>query len=458
MSDTPKLQLGDPPSGLVRRQTLPRVVWLVVLLQIVTLVALEMLLVRPNAGNGEAVANPQRVDELRQTALSLEDRSLPAEAAAAWREYLEQAPAADDRAKVLYRVGGLLVDAEDYSGAASAYVEAEQAAAGDADLKAKIGPKIVECLRRLGRYGEVGRELSRQVEVGGSDTGGGKVLATFAGDKFTEADLDRAIERNVDRILAMQPEGAFPLSREQLLKQYESRDARMSLLQEIIQRELFSRRARELKLDREESFQQTREFVDNQLLASAFLSRELAKIQPTDVDIESYYTAHKSDYRQPESASVVLLPLHKDESAEDVLNKIQSAADFRKLADERNGDAEITPERIVKGQTDPRLGDTSALFELAEDEWTKTPVPSGDEKLLVLVESKTPATTPPLSEIRYRVEADYRRKKQKEFSEQLSADLMSRYHVKIVATPTAPKDVEPGQDNSSGDTQAEAHE
>ena len=33
-------------------------------------------------------------------------------------------------------------------------------------LRAKVGAKIVECLRRLGNYGEVGRELSRQVEVG----------------------------------------------------------------------------------------------------------------------------------------------------------------------------------------------------------------------------------------------------------------------------------------------------
>ena len=157
---------------------------------------------------GEAAADPDRLEDIRATAISLEDRSLDREAAAAWQEYLRLSPAADDRSKVLYRVGGLLMDAEDFSSAIVALVEAEQLAAGDEDMKSKIGSKIVECLRRLGRYGEVGRELSRQVEVGGDETAQGTVLATFAGETFTEADLDRMIARTVARILAMQPAGA----------------------------------------------------------------------------------------------------------------------------------------------------------------------------------------------------------------------------------------------------------
>ena len=83
---------------------------------------------------------------------------------------------------MLYRVGGLLMDAEDFSGAVTALVEAEQLVSDDDELKSKLGPKIVECLRRLGRYGEVGRELSRQVEVGSGDTAQGNVLATLAGE------------------------------------------------------------------------------------------------------------------------------------------------------------------------------------------------------------------------------------------------------------------------------------
>ena len=37
-------------------------------------------------------------------------------------------------------------------------------------LRVRAGERIVHCLRQLGMYGEVGRELARQVEVGGEKT------------------------------------------------------------------------------------------------------------------------------------------------------------------------------------------------------------------------------------------------------------------------------------------------
>jgi len=435
MSDKPSLQLGDPPSRLVgRRSSLPGV-WLLGFLQILTLVAVGLLLTG-STPKGSGGSGPERLDRIRATAIALEDRSLAAEAASAWRDYLALSPAAADRAPVLYRIGRLLLDAEDFSGAVSALIEAQQLVGEEEDIHSKAGVKIVECLRRLGSYGEVGRELSRQVEVGGSESAQGKVLARFAGETFTEADLDRMIERTIDRLLAMQPGGQFQLGREQLLSQYESGEARERALHDIIQRELFSRRARELKIDREEAFQQARDFFETELLASHFLSRELTKIQPSDVDVESFYAAHRSDYRRPETASVVVLPLSGDQASEDFSSAIQSAEAFRSLIGQAGADEDTASIRIVEGQSHLRLGDTAALFELAEGDWTRTPLTVGDEKILVLVESKTPATTPPLSQIRLRVEADYRRRKYQELTQKLSGDLMSRYDVQIVAPPS----------------------
>jgi hypothetical protein len=240
------------------------------------------------------------------------------------------------------------------------------------------------------------------------------------------------IERTVDRVLAMQPAGAFAPSREQLLEQYEAGEARQRMLQEIIQRELFSRRARELGLDREASFQQTRSFLETELLAGQFLSRELAKIQPTDVDLEAFYQAYESEYRQPESASIVVLPLGKDQPSDEVLSQIETADDFRQLAREASETGQTVSERIIRGQPHPRFGETAALFDLQEGEWMTTPVGSGESRSLVLVETKTPATTPPLAEIRPVIEADYRRRKREELTEHLSSDLMSRYDVEII--------------------------
>ena len=432
MSDKPQLQLGDPPPGLLRQGRSPRGLWLLGTLQLVTLALVVWLLIDRGSAPIGRTNSPARSEEIRETAMALEDRGLTAEAAAAWRKSLQQSPG-DDQAEILYRIGDLLMDAEDYGGAVSALVEAEQLAKTDDQLQKKIAPKIVECLRRLGRYGEVGRELSRQIEVGGEETVQGSVLATFAGETLTDADLDRMIERTVDRLLSMQPEGAFVLNREELLKQYESGEARRRMLREIVQQELFTRRARELGLDREQSFQRLREFVEAELLAGRFLARELSRIQPTNVDLEAFYQANRSDYRQPETASVVVLPLSEDQSPEEVLSQIESPDDFRNLVKEAIGPSDVGFERIVRGQTHSRLGEPDALFDLNEGHWTKEPIAFGDKRLLALVESKTPQRTPTLAEVRSIVEDDYRRRKRQELTERLFADLTARYDVEIMA-------------------------
>ena len=95
------------------------------------------------------------------------------------------------------------MQAEEFDRAAAAFVRSEQAAGGDA-LRRNIAPHLMTCLRRLGLYGEVGRELSRQVEVGAEKQERGQVLATLDGEPITDSDLDRMIERRVDQMLSMQ--------------------------------------------------------------------------------------------------------------------------------------------------------------------------------------------------------------------------------------------------------------
>jgi len=433
MSGRPQLTLDGPPPGLRAPQRAPRGWWLLVCLQMLTLAWL--IFVSRASRDRAATFAPDQLEQVRQTAIALEERSLPAESAAVWREYLSQAPAADDRAEVLYRVGRLLMDAEDFSGAAAALVEVEPLLDEQDALRTKLGSKLIECLRRLGRYGEVGRELSRQVEVGARDSQQGQTLATIAGEALTESDLDRMIEKRVDRLLKMQPGGAPAPSRKQLLTQYESAAARQQLLRDMLERELFTRRARELKIDREDAFTEAREWLESELLASQFLARELGKIVPTEVDLESFYKANQTIYQQPATATVVILPVESDQKADEVLAKITSAAAFRQRATEANGESGNEALRIVEGEPHARLGDIAALFKLSSGQWTKKPLTVEGEQFLVLLESKTPAATPSLAQIRFSVETDYRRRKQQELRQQLSADLMQRYDVKVVAAP-----------------------
>ena len=437
--EQPTLSLGEAPKRLtVKTGGVPQA-WLWPLLGLQLLVAAILIAVwlRSDGTAGVSSINDHMLGELKAAATALEDRSLHAEAARTWRAYLDANLTDPQRAQILYRAGKLAFKAEDFSQAVTLLVQSEQSADDDSDLKAKIGPLVVDCLRQLGRYGEVGRELSRRVETGGDQTDQGKVLATLAGENFTEADLDRMIERRVDQMLSAPGATGDAAQRNALVKQLSSTAMRRQMLEEFLQTELFVRRARELKLDRTDGFLRARRFLVENLLAAHFLADEIEKIQPTDVDIEAYYKANQQQYEEPKSMAAVLLELGDQEDAKAVLEKVESADKFKKLAAERTGKADsketIQPHRIVHGRSDSKLGDVNELFKLSVDNWTKEPHTGSDRKrFLVLCDVKTPARTPPLSQIRWRVEADYRARKRREISDRLYRDLMARFDVKVL--------------------------
>jgi len=282
-----------------------RLLGLLLLTQVATLFALAVVLWRTGGAADATVAagHSTHADELRATAKELEDKGLEAEAAGAWQSYLLAAPDAPDRAEILYRIGKLRIAAQQYGAAAAALVEAEEAAGANRELTNKIGPLVVQCLSRLGRYGEVGRELARRVEVGAAADAHGKakVLATITGQSLTDADLDRLAERRVDNMLALEGAAGDAERRQAILQQLSTPAARRQLLQELLQIELFCRRGRELKLDQEEGFRQACDETEQTLLAQRFLAKELHEIQPTAVDIESYYQANLPQYAEKKS-------------------------------------------------------------------------------------------------------------------------------------------------------------
>ncbi len=435
--EEPILSLGEPPKRLTPKANgVPRGwLWSLLCLQLLIVGGLIAFWLRADGISRVPSVSGSSADELKAAAIALEERSLYAEAARIWHAYLGANPTDPQRAEILYRAGKLAIQADDFNQAVTALVQAEQAAVDDSDLKTKIGPLIIDCLRRLGRYGEVGRELSRRVEFGAEQTGKGPVLATIAGDEFTEADLDRMIERRVDQMLSVQSGHQDVAHRDALLKQFSSPAVRRQIFEEVLQTELFSRRACEMQLDRDEEFLRARRFLEENLLANRFLAREFGKVHPTDVDIESYYKAYQKQYEEPETMTVVLLELDEQQDVQVVRKRITSSNEFRLLASGRIGEADSkqtqAPHHIVLGRSDPKLGDTDTLFKLSPGEWTREPHVHGGMRFLVLCDSKAPARTPPLSTIRWRVEADYQSRKRRELSDKLYRDLMVRYNVRI---------------------------
>lgn len=436
----PQLSLGQPPESLRQKLShVPRVwLWTLLLLQMATIGFLLFLAreARQAGPIASGSASPAGAQELKAAAGELEDRGLELEAARAWEAYLSAMPDEASRAEIFYRVGRLYLQAEQYGPAATALLRSQKAAGDDQELSRKIGPQLVECLRRMGRYGEVDRELSRRVETGvDPKTTKSKVLAKLSGQELTEADLDRMIQRRADDLLAMQGLAAEPNARASILKQMSNPAVRKRLFQEMLQSELFARRAQELGLDREESFVRARGQMVQGLLASRFLSRELEKIQPTEIDLQSFYQANTERYREPESLEAVWFKPERQEDGVALLAKTKSADDFRRLVASRRGPKkpgdEAKPRRIVRGGEDAELGKTDSLFELAEGQWTRKPHKGAGGEYLVLVEKKHAARTRPLEEVRSEVRSQYTARKQQELSEQLLRDLMSRYDVQI---------------------------
>ena len=457
----PQLSLGTPPGKLKRQAggSIGKLVWLLVGLQILTIAGLVVALLRTNGDIATGVAKTT-VEDLRVVARELEDKSLAGQSARTWEKYLDQSSVVEDRAEILYRVGKLYLQAEEYGPAATAFVRCEQAARDDEGLKQKIGTQLVTCLRRMGLYGEVGRELSRRVEAGGDDVGRGKTLATLAGESLTDACLDRMVEQRVDQMLAMQGAAGDEQTRQMLLKQFAAPQMRERLFQELLQRELFTRRARELKLDQDEDFVRGRQAMEEDLLASRFQNDQLSTIRPTDVDLQAYYNAHRDKYQEPESAEAVFFKLQEGEDASEVLKGVQTADDFKNLAAERRtagGDdpTESPSAGLVRGRSHPELGDVEALFGLGTGAWTDKPHENGEDRFLVLVEGKSPARPLPFEEVRRQVEAEYRGRKQQELSERLFRDLMVRYDVKIhdISPASGDPGETPRKDSEKADSQ-----
>ena len=457
----PQLSLGTPPGKLKGQAvgSIGKLVWLLVGLQILTIAGLFAALLRTN-GDITTGAAKSTGEDLRAVAMELEDKSLAGQSARAWEKYLDQSPVVEDRAEILYRVGKLYLQAEEYGPAATAFVRCEQAAGDNEGLKQKIGTQLVTCLRRMGLYGEVGRELSRRVEAGGDDVGRGKTLATLAGESLTDADLDRMIEQRVDQMLAMQGAAGDEQTRQMLLKQFAAPQMRERLFQELLQRELFTRRARELKLDQDEDFVRGRQAMEEDLLAGRFQDDQLSTIRPTDVDLQAYYNAHQDEYQEPESAEAAFFKLQEGEDAAEVLKGVEKPDDFKRVAAERRtatGDepAESPSDALVRGRSHPELGDVESLFELEAGAWTDMPHENDEDRFLVLVEGKTPARTLPFEEVRRQVEAEYRARKQQELSEKLFRDLMVRYDVKIHEIKPESDDAgeTPSEDNEKADEQ-----
>ncbi len=377
--------------------------------------------------NASTAATPPSIDALRATAMRLEEMGVPAAAAATWERFLEAGSGtAADRALFRYRVGKLWQDAGEWDRALAAYVEAEKGGLAEPGAKRAIGNRILDCLKALGRYGAVGAELDRRTGLAGEDDGS-PVVARFAGDTITRAAFDRWLEDRIDRAFGRADVPAA--QRDAMLRRYREPETAARLLDELVVQRLLVLRAREEKLDRDETVRARVREAEIGIVAQALFAREVDdRIEPTESDLASFFAANADQYRAPPEATVRVIEVASVEEGEKRLATLADAEAFV-------GASTAVDAPIIRGERWAPYGRDAALeaavFDAAPGTTLDRPWTVGDKVLLVHVVSKRDGADATLEAVRDRVQADYTTRKRRELSDALIDSLKRRYDVRI---------------------------
>jgi hypothetical protein len=264
------------------------------------------LFVKPS-GNSSLSNNTQSSltpEQMKELASKLASRNLYTQAAALWREYLENAKLSDtERAAGLFQAASIYEKANMYDQAIEYFYRSE-AVAKVADLEPQINTHIKDCFEKLGKFSALRYELMDRTSFKKSEGAGSTVVAEIGPEKITQADLDALIEQAIDIQLA--PVMSFMTDeqrneqKKQFLEQYKTPSEKMKFLQSWLAQEVLYRDALEQDLTKEPEVKKELEEVTRQVLSQQLMNKELAdKINVTETDLQTYYQAHKDKYVEP---------------------------------------------------------------------------------------------------------------------------------------------------------------
>ncbi len=407
----------------------------------------------------------------RELAAKLQDRGLKLSAAELWLKYLATAKLdPKDEATTYYQVGKLYQEAGDFEQALVNYYRSEAAAKLD-DLQLEMSRRKRECFRRLGNIAGLNRELESMTSLPSSEgpkETGGEVVAEIGPEKITMEDLNRRIDRLVDiqlkQFSAYMTQDELNKQKERLVDQFQSKEAKFRVLEEIVAKEVLLREAIRRGLDKKQENEEAIEELRASVLANKVLDAETAeKINITESDLRDYYEAHKGEFREKAAVEISQIATEKEEDAENVLQKLKEGKSFEECAKEFSVD-QGTKENggkvegaIEKGGAIPGIGgnvDVHAhLFGLKENEVSPKPVKVGEKFYVFKVRKSLPERTKPFEEVRAEVEKMKTRDKIREVQDALIQKLHAEHNVIIHRSkfvPEKPEGQESPKDEKKG--------
>lgn len=385
-------------------------------------------------------------EQTKALATKLSQRSLYGQAADLWKTYLAQAELTPpDRAKALFQVALMLEKAERFDEAIAYFYRSELTAELD-DLASDIDGHLKTCFEKLGRFSALRYELMSRTNLQGTETVSGTVVAEIGPEKLTEADLTSLIEETIDQQLApmsayMTPE-QINAQKKQMLEQFKTSQARQQFLRQHLAQELLYRRAVEQDLLQDAAVKQQLNNVTRSVLAQQLMNRELAsKINPTESDLKTYYTANQAQYKEPEKARIRRILVDSEETAKDVIQQHQEGTDFVELVKAYSQDPEtkakegVIETAVEKGSYVPLIGSApelnTAIFAALPGTLVDTPYQSEHGWEVIKVDSQQPARQKAFDEVRQQVMQSLMQQKQQEVQQDLIQQLMDEYNAVI---------------------------
>jgi peptidyl-prolyl cis-trans isomerase C len=389
-------------------------------------------------------------DQIKSVAIDLENKNISGEAADLWERYLEMAKlTALEAGNVRYRVAKLRFAAGQYDKAFAQYALAEKML-GDSspDLIQEISLKRVDCLRRLGRWAEVSREMADRATIGADDAGvtGQQVVAEIDGQKITVSEFDlllsNQIEMAVSSRLGLSAEDQNALRR-RAHEQFADPQIRQRELQRIVAMRVLAQEARERDLDKSAEFRDRLQAVADGILGQTLLFEESAKRGTvTNEDVERFYQANTERYAQPAATFIAHVLCKTKEQADEVIRRVNEGASFEEIAKIESLDADtqdkmgIYPTPVsATGELVPMFGANAELHDaIREGEASRIldkPYESPRGWHVIKIVSHRERIEQPLDEIRQRVHDDTVATRNREVSEQFVTELFEANRVTL---------------------------
>jgi parvulin-like peptidyl-prolyl isomerase len=227
-----------------------------------------------------------------------------------------------------------------------------------------------------------------------------------------------------------------------MLDQYKNPEAKQQYLQSWLAQEILYRQALKEQLTEKPEVKKLIDRLMQGALSQYVMNRELAsKINITDTDLQTYYTANKGKFVEPAKATINHILVDDEQQAKDLIGRIQKGEGFSELAKQFSKDENTKQSGgkiesdVLKGAYVAGIGDYSDLsdkiFAVSAPAVLDEPFKTENGWEIIKVETVTAEKQKDLDEVRQQVMRMLANQKSQDVQRDYIEQLKNEYDVVI---------------------------